>query len=494
MKCLQIAWRRVSGFTLFLVLTSFSCVSKTAAATEDFFFFPYTTCLRMKIEEDFPNEQFVILKGKVLESLRERIPISEYTKDGELGLLVHKPPAYVFGFKPNYSFTGREMVLAYNGDTRDGCGIRNMYDPFKGKAFSKEELEQFKNNLKKKSFFPFAACIQITVNDVKENKARKKLYLKTTINKAILANTKEEFRENRMPPKDHSYFANFKDGQMASFDIDCDFWLPYFSELKLDQIKGKSFLWSFNPLPSKSNVYRASSITAEPASACTNDKISEIKREVALLPKKMPALKSAVQANLEMRWPLERIRMYLKNPISLIPEKEKDALFGKGDNKFMLSGELYPERESEIGKIVWTANLFPDSYNRYSVKLIKNSKTYILDHDWISLVPLAPDEAEICLLKSVLNRIHSTYDCKRKDWISEYPNHLYGEIETNPSGKRVYKTFLNGTKELRASFNQDLMFTEIYINGKYDQEWNDALKSSNKHEPIYRTSSSEKKL
>lgn len=464
-----------------LLVASFSFTCNSVIAAEDFFFFPYTSCLRVKVEDDFHMQanQLVIIRGELLESLREKFPkdLYNYTNDGKIGLVVYKAPAYVFGSQPKQSLEGREVVLAFNGDTRDGNGIRNMYDPFHGKPFSKDELEQLRSDLKKKSFFPFSACLQITVKEVKEDKAKKKLYLKALINKAVVADTYGDYEKSQMPPKEEPYYANFKDGQLANFDINLDNWCPYFSGLKLDQIIGKSFLWSFNTLKSDApNVFHASSIRTELIDEKTIDKIAEIKKEVSLLPKKMPALKSAVQANMEMRWPLERIKMYLKNPIALTPEKEKDEFFGSGE-KFMLSGTLHPERESEIGKIVWTANLFPDTYNRYSVKLIKNSKTYLLDHDWISLVPLAPDEAEICLLKKVLAQIHSTCDCKRKDWNYEYPNHLYGEILSNESGKRTYKAHLNGNKILTATFNENLHFTEIFVNGKFDTDWNNALQT-----------------
>ncbi|MDX2106592.1 MAG: hypothetical protein SFY67_09335 [Candidatus Melainabacteria bacterium] len=409
------------------------------------------------VHENLSSRRAICFRGEFLESLRDNIPKNTYPT-GINGLVLLKSPEQVFGTIPSEPLVGRELILAFNGGLLDGCGIRNMYDPFKGKPYTKEELEQFKNDLKKKTFFPYAACLQVTIKDVKQNAANSKLSLKVLVDKVI---TNSEFRV----------------GQLANFEVESSYWLT--SLCKLDQVKNKSFVWSFNPIKTNNpNTYRANEIRADVVDEKVDDRIAEIEREISLLPKKIAALKSAVQANMEMRWPIERIKMYLKNPIAMRPENKIQRPFSRGD-KYILTGELYPERQNEIGKIVWAANLFPDKYNMFTVKLTKDSKTYLLGYDWISLVPLAPNEAETTMLTEAINEIFDSRN-ERQKWRHGVPNHLFGEIVSNEPGNRIFKILLSGEghHQLTANFNEDLNFTEIFVDGKSDLWWNDTLKAA----------------
>lgn len=102
----------------------------------------------------------------------------------------------------------------------------------------------------------------------------------------------------------------------------------------------------------------------------------------------------------------------------------------------------------------------------------------MLDHDWISLVPLTPNEAETTLLTKVINEIYDSRN-QQERWKMGFPNHLFGKILSNQLDKRIYKISPDEHRELTATFNEDLQFTEIFVDGKHDPLWSKALQAAN---------------
>lgn len=187
------------------------------------------------------------------------------------------------------------------------------------------------------------------------------------------------------------------------------------------------------------------------------------------------------QTYLEKRWTPERINKFC---ISETRHLGVQALFQGGDIR---DGQLYPEKEKQLGKIEWRCTDYQKDKRSYMIKVDRgDTKFWVLEEGKKNQEPFTDQEFAKHFLYRKLETAFRVYLL-----VNKFPPGKYGEISGLNTKEAISLSSSNGTSEFRAklwndqnlsaTIGKDMSIEKVSIDGKVNEYWNIALRDAAKN-------------
>ncbi len=494
-----------------LLIAFFECNSTSLAATifenldkpstDALFFFPYNgvvVCTVKDIRVDKEEPRLHHITAIIDECLRGNFENKKLVR-----FWTYSDLNDAFKVKLLADVKGTQQLIAFNYSNGDNSfSLDDLVLPF-GNNYKKANLNVFRKNLQK-NLFQYRSCL---VGEIKKSRQYKEsdatfFELQFLVREVILpdkpspSNSKFVNLQKQLADKEQ-FFLKCKVGQTLNIEF------PYQARLKVMGRNRASGMYVLlcNPdrdWDKKCDAIVESNFKLIPLQKFDRTELAKIKSYSDLNESKMLSLHKQIGSYIEERWTPERIRFYTSRPECRDAVPFLHSKNGLELKKPRIGGQLYPELEKQLGKIVWETSVNNgEDYAHYSLFSYSTE-----GHVWVlaadePFVPaqLSKEKFEEQFLKDLLfssargfwGVIREEYNLATK---SVNVDDCHGSPSSNISirrdknGKPVsFECKLNQDEKLgsdgtlTAELGENLSITIVKIIGKEYQGWKNILEN-----------------
>ncbi len=475
---------------------------------EALFFFPYNGVVILTIKNVYtkynePKPHY--LSVEINETLR-----GEFKENTTVTFWTYSDLCDLFNVKNVAELKGTQHLLAFNymNGMNSSFTIEDEFFPF-GKQFKTAKLDIFRNNLKK-ILSPFRSCLVVEIK-----KARQYVeYDHTHFDLNLLV--KDVVLEDKLYPADKPYSET-----MNKLDA---FSAPFYLKTKPGQILKVHFAYKkrreilgnypskgiyvllWNPDKDWDNKYDAvcqdrvcvERVRMVPLQMFSPQELSKIRKSPEINAKQLESLHRQIEGYLKERWTLDRIRAYTSHPENrdappFIHSKNTISMRG-----CRVGGQLYPEFEKEIGKIIWKTSVKnDDQFGVYSITAFSDKKHAIAIANSESFEQHIPSKVEFekqLLLDILIFSLRGYWGISREEHSRDSSTKLLDLNKLEPTsdiliirdkdGKPIsfscnMKHYAEEPEKytLTADTNEYFDIKNVKINGEENKDWKELLEN-----------------
>lgn len=494
-------------FSHLVFIAVFTCSTPSSATTslftdldkptkEAMFVFPYNGVVILTIKSVYTkyNEP----KPKYISAVINETLRGEFNKNATVKFWTYSDLLKIFNFKDLAELKDKQYLLAFNyvNGTDNSFGIEDEFMPF-GKDYKKANMDIFRKNLKK---IPFAYRSCLIVEIKKARQYRELNYSNFDLNLLV----KDIILRDQVYPTDKAYSDAMKnlDRDFKSFHLQCKTGQTlrvHFSCKTQTDVLGNNpprgtFVLFWNPDRTGDNKYDALSgdrFKMIPLRKINPRELANIRNSPAATETKLKSLNDQIEAYLKERWTVERIHAYTSHP------ENRDAIpFIHSKNNLKIrqlrtGGQLYPEHEQEIGKIIWETSIKNnDQFGHYNIVAVSDKEHVfaIAADEAFELRTLSREEFEKQLLEDILLFSYRGYWGIAREEYNRIRNYKTLEldgleptgeatIQRDKDGKPVSFEIKMGKSVLTADTDENFDIKNVKINGKEHPGWKELLEN-----------------
>lgn len=477
----------------------------------DFFFFPYNSCILATIDE------LLLAKGtncSIDDKYLARVTINRVLrgdfKPGEkvTFILPRNDADYLLNSKSRNEFVGRKCLLAFNffafnGERRSSLKITNLYCPLRGSQITAAAVESLQQKLKKMPF-QRRSCLAVTILKVEKKRfgyksmnARPPVFVASVRVDDILLGHRSyksiaTIQYNQIPQWEMKPFESFKAGELLQCSLGN---MPpdnIFPKRPQSEWTGSKCIWSFNP---KENTLAANEpildlddiSTPFPYQIYTASELENLKAELALNSERLNGLVEEVQQYVKTSCSINQLKEFCQ------PENRCSGTFRSfpsTSNNRVLYAKLFSsekqnsEVKSEFGTATWFVDIVDGVPRAYEVLVDRGGPNRWLFHSPISLRPIA---GEIFIRE----RLFQTLQYGILNYLSRHNDDglVSGleKIQLIPPGTLIrdsrqriseFKCCLANGQTLKANLDKDLKICDVSISGRPSEIVKKAIKTT----------------